>query len=65
MGKKPADRVKALLGKLAVVHRRDAEGAESYLFLLSAERPESKRTQPLEADKNKPFHNSSFSLAYS
>ncbi|MEE9610969.1 MAG: hypothetical protein V3W19_06935, partial [Desulfatiglandales bacterium] len=47
------------------VHRRDAEGAESYLFLLSAERPESKRTQPSEADKYKPYHNSSFSRAYS
>lgn len=32
--------------KRVIVHRKVAEGGEGYLFLLFAERPKSKKTQP-------------------
>ncbi len=40
------------LRKLVIVHRKVAEGAEGYLFLLFAERPKSKKTHP--ADSSNP-----------
>jgi hypothetical protein len=34
------------MSKCGFIHRKGAENAEAYLFLLSAERAESKRAQP-------------------
>jgi len=39
-------------GFLLIMHRRDAEAAEGYLFLLSAERPESKKTHTHNNDRS-------------
>ena len=47
MGLYPARRdFKTESNKMVIVHRKDAEVAEGYLFLLFAERPKSKKTQP-------------------